>query len=127
MSASTNQATSGVSYNPTSDLAKLYNIPTGVNVSGQAIGIIELVGDQTADPNAQLAGYNRADIQTYFNNLNIVPPNLTDASIDGAQNSPNGTGPNGNADDEVELDIEVAGAVAPSAKIIVYFAPNTDQ
>ena len=25
------------------------------------------------------------------------------------------------------LDIEVAGAVAPGAKIVVYFAPNTDQ
>ena len=25
------------------------------------------------------------------------------------------------------LDIEVAGAVAPKAKIAVYFAPNTDQ
>ena len=24
------------------------------------------------------------------------------------------------------LDIEVAGAVAPGAKIVVYFAPNTD-
>ena len=25
------------------------------------------------------------------------------------------------------LDIEVAGAIAPAAKIVVYFAPNTDQ
>ena len=25
------------------------------------------------------------------------------------------------------LDIEVAGAVAPGARIVVYFAPNTDQ
>ena len=24
------------------------------------------------------------------------------------------------------LDIEVAGAIAPAAKIVVYFAPNTD-
>src|SRR5262249_5050321 len=28
---------------------------------------------------------------------------------------------------EVLLDIEVVGAVAPKAKIAVYFAPNTDQ
>jgi len=27
----------------------------------------------------------------------------------------------------VMLDIEVAGAIAPAAKIVVYFAPNTDQ
>ena len=25
------------------------------------------------------------------------------------------------------LDIEVAGAIAPKAKIVVYFAPNTDK
>jgi kumamolisin len=27
----------------------------------------------------------------------------------------------------VALDIEVAGAIAPGARIAVYFAPNTDQ
>ena len=32
-----------------------------------------------------------------------------------------------NSDGEVMLDIEVAGAVAPAAHIVVYFAPNTDQ
>ena len=32
-----------------------------------------------------------------------------------------------NADAEVMLDIEVAGAVAPGARIVVYFAPNTAQ
>src|SRR5439155_17722855 len=31
------------------------------------------------------------------------------------------------ADGEVLLDIEVVGAIAPSAKMVVYFAPNTDQ
>ena len=46
-------------------------------------------------------------------------------SVDGATNSPTGDadGPDG----EVELDIEVSGAVAPSAQIAVYFTPNTDQ
>ena len=43
----------------------------------------------------------------------------------GADNAP-GQDPNG-ADGEVELDIEVAGAVAPGAAQVVYFAPNTDQ
>ncbi|MGN6729424.1 MAG: S53 family peptidase, partial [Rhodanobacteraceae bacterium] len=33
----------------------------------------------------------------------------------------------GDADIEVALDIEVAGALAPGATIAVYFAPNTDQ
>ena len=36
-------------------------------------------------------------------------------------------GPDPKADGEVTLDIEVAGAIAPAAKIAVYFAPNTSQ
>ena len=54
----------------------------------------------------------------------ITPPSVTAVSVDGGQNSP-GTDPN--ADGEVMLDIEVVGAVAPAAAIVVYFAPNTDQ
>ena len=44
--------------------------------------------------------------------------------VDHGKNAP--TGDAGGPDGEVMLDIEVAGAVAPKAKIAVYFAPNTD-
>jgi kumamolisin len=44
--------------------------------------------------------------------------------VDGGTNAPGD--PNG-ADGEVALDIQVAGSIAPGAKIAVYFAPNTDQ
>ena len=50
---------------------------------------------------------------------------MTAAGVDGAVNKP-GADPNG-ADREVLLDIEVAGALAPARRQIVYFAPNTDQ
>ncbi|GKW41448.1 hypothetical protein PEC301879_13060 [Pectobacterium carotovorum subsp. carotovorum] len=29
-------------------------------------------------------------------------------------------------DIEVQMDIEIAGTLAPGAKVVVYFAPNTD-
>src|SRR5208282_5666472 len=45
-------------------------------------------------------------------------------SVDGGTNSP---GDPSGPDAEVMLDIEVSGAIAPGAKIAVYFAPNTDQ
>ncbi len=51
-------------------------------------------------------------------------PQVISVSVDGGTNSP--TTPD-SADGEVMLDIEVAGAIAPAAKIVVYFAPNTDQ
>ena len=44
--------------------------------------------------------------------------------MDHGKNQPTGD-PNG-PDGEVMLDIEVVGAIAPAAKIAVYFAPNTD-
>jgi kumamolisin len=49
---------------------------------------------------------------------------VTTVSVDGGANSPTGAanGPDG----EVMLDIEVAGSIAPAARLSVYFAPNTD-
>jgi kumamolisin len=51
-------------------------------------------------------------------------PSVVAVSVDGAHNAP--TGDPNSADGEVVLDIEVAGAVAPGARLVVYFAPNTD-
>ena len=100
------------SYNP-EQVSALYDFPAGVNGSGQTIGIIELGG-----------GYNASDLQTYFSGLGIKEPTVVSVSVDGAANAP--TNPN-SADGEVALDIEVAGAVAPGAKIAVYFTTNTAQ
>jgi kumamolisin len=100
------------SYTPL-QVAALYDFPTGVDGSGQTIGIIELGG-----------GYNTSDLQTYFTGLGLTPPHVVSVSVDGAANAP--TTPD-SADGEVALDIEVAGAVAPGANIAVYFTPNTAQ
>ena len=55
----------------------------------------------------------------------IPLPLVTSMSVDHGNNHPVGR-PN-SADGEVDLDIEIAGAIAPGAHIVVYFAPNTDQ
>jgi kumamolisin len=92
-------------------LAQLYNFPAGPTGAGQTIAIIELGG-----------GYSSDDLATYFSGLQIADPSVTAVSVDNGANSPGS-----DADGEVMLDIEVAGAVAPGAQIAVYFAPNTDQ
>ncbi len=100
------------SYTPT-QLASLYGFPAG-DGAGQSIGIIELGG-----------GYKPADLAAYFAARSIAPaPTVVAVSVDHGKNAPTGdaNGPDG----EVMLDIEVAGAIAPGAKIVVYFAPNTD-
>ena len=80
---------------------------------GQTVGILELGG-----------GYDPADLKNYFASLGIAEPTVISVSVDKGKNKP--TNPN-SADGEVLLDIEVVGAVAPGAKIVVYFAPNTSQ
>ncbi len=92
------------------DLAKIYNFPAGFDGTGQTIGIIELGG-----------GYRPADLTTYFGGLKIPVPTVIPVSVDGAANSPTSAN---SADAEVVLDIQVAGAAAPGARYVVYFAPN---
>jgi kumamolisin len=106
-------ATSPSSYTAP-QIAQFYDFPTPVNGAGETIGIIELGG-----------GYSQSDLDSYFSSLGITPPSVAAVAVDGAQNQPTGD-PNG-PDAEVMLDIEVAGAVAPGANIVVYFAPNTDS
>jgi kumamolisin len=103
----------GASYTPTV-VAQAYDFPSGTDGTGQCVGIVELGG-----------GYNSADLTKYFKGLGISLPKITDVAVDGGSNSPTGD-PNG-PDGEVELDIEVVGAVAPSAAIAMYFTTNTDQ
>jgi kumamolisin len=96
------------------ELAQIYDFPSDVTGSGECIGIIELGG-----------GYNDSDLTTYFQQLGIPKPTVVSVSVDGVQNAPSGNP--SSADGEVALDIEVAGGVAPGARIAVYFAPNTDR
>ena len=107
-----NHTTGNSSFTPP-ELAKLYNFPTGLDGSGQCIGIIELGG-----------GYRSGDIRTYFRELSVTVPHVGTVRVDGAHNQPSTAD---SADGEVMLDIEVAAAIAPKARIAVYFAPNTDK
>ncbi|KAH7054788.1 peptidase S53 propeptide [Linnemannia elongata] len=100
------------------EYAKRYSFPTefnGVNLdgTGQTIAIIELGG-----------GFRQTDLETYFKDVDIPLPTVISVAV-GADNNP--IGKVNSADGEVMLDIEVAGAVAPKAKIVVYFAPNTNK
>ncbi|MDT4946500.1 MAG: kumamolisin [Pseudonocardiales bacterium] len=105
-------AGAGTSYTPPG-LAKIYRMPADTDGTGQMLAIIELGG-----------GFGQSDLDTYFSGLGIATPTVTAVGVDGAVNTA-GQDPQG-ADGEVLLDIEVAGAIAPKAGIVVYFAPNTD-
>lgn len=69
----------------------------------------------------ELDGYQQGDIQQYFQNFNLGTPNLSNVLVDGFNGSA------GQGAIEVELDIEVVGAVAPRAQQLIYEGPNTTQ
>src|SRR3954452_17894257 len=95
-------------------LGTVYRFPEGTG-RGQTLAILELGG-----------GYTPDGLDAYWSRIGLdTPPTVTAVGVDGAANAPEGT-PDG-ADGEVLLDIEVAGALAPGAGVVVYFAPNTDR
>ena len=106
-----NASTSG--YTPL-QVAQLYNFPAGTDGTGESIGILEFGG-----------GYNADDLNTYFQQLGMSTPSITAVSVDGVTNQP--APGQDSPDTEVMLDIEVAGAVAPGANIVVYFSNFTEQ
>ncbi|MEP6809097.1 MAG: S53 family peptidase [Chthoniobacterales bacterium] len=95
-------------------VAELYHFPSGHQGAGQCIAIVELGG-----------GFRTKDLTAYFKKLKLKKPSITAVSVNGGHNEPDG--PTKDANGEVMLDIEVAGAVAPGAQLAVYFAPNTDE
>jgi kumamolisin len=100
------------------DFATRYNFPTALNGTaldgtGQTIAFIELAG-----------GYRNSDLKVFFNEIGERTPSVSSVSVDHAGNDPTTAD---SADGEVMLDLEVAGAAASKANLVVYFAPNTGQ
>ena len=81
---------------------------TGVTGSGQTVALVEF------------DSYEQPNITTYDNYYGLRPPTPTVHEVDG------GSGPRGNGQAEVELDIEVLQAIAPKAHVAVFEAPNSD-
>lgn len=89
------------------DLTPLQN--SGILGDGQSIALFEM------------DGYQSSDVSQYFANYGITPPNISNVPVD------NYNGAAGQGALEVELDIEVAGSLAPHANLLVYEGPNTTQ
>jgi subtilase family serine protease len=95
------------------ELAKLYNFPTEEDGAGQVIGLLEFGG-----------GYRQQDLESYFRKLGLPVPDVTAVSVNGHSNQAD-LDPFSSS--QVELDIEIVGAVANRAKIRVYFSIFTEN
>jgi kumamolisin len=103
------------------ELKQAYNFPRNLDGTGQCLALIEL-NSIDAQGNVTGAGYELSDLKAYFAKIGIAMPSISAVGVSGGINKP---GSDMTGDLETTLDIEVAGAAAPGAKIAVYFAPNT--
>lgn len=92
--------------------ARQYSFPThykgqALDGAGQCVGIIELGG-----------GFSRVELKKYFKEIGVRLPHITSVPVDGATNHPT---KDGEDDVEVMTDVEIVGAVAPAARLAVYF------
>ena len=83
-----------------SEVARHYGLPPELKGAGQCLGLLELNG-----------GYRESDVQTYFQQLGIEPD-----LVQAGQNNPR----QGLSDLEVTLDVELAAAICPQARIVIY-------
>ncbi len=84
----------------------------------QSAGIL---GDNQSVALFELDGYQLSDVKQYFNYYGLPTPTISNVPVDGFNGSA------GQGAIEVELDMEVVGALAPHAHQIVYEGPNTTQ
>jgi kumamolisin len=96
-----------------SEIAGLYGVPSGGSAAGQCVGVIALGG-----------GYLETDLVAAADGANRPHPVVIDVPVDGVTNNFNG----GDAsDEELALDLQVVSAIAPGARIAVYFTANNIQ
>ena len=96
-------------------VAQLYGFPTGSG-AGQTVGIYEMA---TSDGPPGYSVTDLADTMKAFGG-GLKTPSPINVAVDGQQNSHV-------SDGETGLDITVVAAVAPAAKIAVYFTGGTAQ
>ena len=96
-----------------SRVAALYGVPLDRDVSRQCVGVIALGG-----------GYRAEDLATATAGMGRRPPEIVEVSVGGAVNN---FGGNDRADEEIALDLQILAALLPGARIVIYFAANSQQ
>jgi kumamolisin len=95
------------------EVARLYGIAAPSLGAGQCIAII-----------APRGGYLADDLRLAAEQMGFVRPEVEEVSIDNGRNRFSG---GGEADQELALDLQVAAAVAPAARLAVYFTDDSEQ
>jgi len=108
-------------------LANLYNFPPQLDGTGECIAILAFNGATMGVPGSGKGGYDLATVQNYFKNtVKVKVPEIVNVVVHGPGNVP-GNGKGDDSTGEIMLDVQVAGATAPGAKLVVYFTEFTEQ
>lgn len=108
-------------------VAQIYNFPEPFDGSGQCIGILVFNGQVGNTDIEALGGYDPAALKSYFDRLQLPMPEITNVVVHGPGNRPGDGSIDSDVTDEVLLDIQVAGAIAPRAKFVMYFTEFTER
>lgn len=95
------------------EVARAYNFPKDTTGKGQSAALIELGG-----------GIDLQNEGEYYKAIGLKVPAINVVEFNGAKNA---TGKNLRADKEVAMDSQILGTVAPDAKQMIIFAPNSEQ
>ncbi len=101
-----------------SEWEKIYNFPPHLDGTGSTIAILAMGG-----------GYEDKYLKQYFDALGMPMPDITWQPVtENAKNQPTPKPTDGSVwfDYEVYMDIQIAAAMAPGAKIVVYFTEDAN-
>ncbi len=108
-------------------LAQLYHFPN-TDGSGQVIAVLAFNGLIADTGISAPGGYNAQVLQDYFTNtVNVTPPQISDVVVRGPGNQVGDGSDQNDSSQEIMLDLQMVGSVAPGAKIVVYFTEFTEQ
>ena len=93
------------------EVADAYKFPKDSLGAGQSVAILQFGG-----------GMDRMDNTNYYATNGLKEPKIQIVGLNGAKNQPGQA-----ADNEVALDSQVIGSVAPEANQQIIFAPNSEQ
>ncbi|HEV2373686.1 MAG TPA: S53 family peptidase [Streptosporangiaceae bacterium] len=106
----------------------LYQFPQSCDGTGQTVAVLVFNGQVGASGRQAPGGYDPGLLGAYFSQvIGTSPPQLTDVVVHGPGNSPGDGSSPLDVSGEVYLDLCMVGALAPGARIAVYFTEFTEQ
>jgi hypothetical protein len=93
------------------ELARHYNFPKELTGKGRCVGIVSLGGED----------YQDADLENYFSSLGLKAPTVRRVEVEPREKAAD------LGDVNLTMQIEIVGAIAPAAQLVIYHASNTND